>query len=115
MLEQYSDKMAKNLGFMGEQGALFVVVDQVGAVLEENVAVDPSCEVIVGKIRAADDHVVIEDVALDVVHAQDFVPSRRQELRHEVFGKHRRVQIHIMSPDHKNTKQTFPHTSCRGE
>ena len=117
MVEQYSDRMAKNLGIYEErEGKLFVVINEFGAVFEENIAINASCEVIVGKIRAADDHVVIEDVALDVVHAEDFVPTRRKELRYQVFGKHRRVEIDIMSVHYLQTmNQTFLRISCREE
>lgn len=117
MVEQYSDRMAKKLGIYEErEGKLFVVINEFGAVFEENIAINASCEVIVGKIRAADDHVVIEDVALDVVHAEDFVPTRWKELRYQVFGKHRRVEIDIMSVHYLQTmNQTFLHISCREE
>ena len=82
--------MAKKLGISIDRSGnqLFVVIDELGTVFKENIAINSSCEVIIGEIGAADDHVVIEDVAFNVVHAEDFIPTRRQKLSYQIFRKH---------------------------
>ena len=44
------------------------------------------------EVRSAENHVVVEYVALDVVNAQDLVPSGRQEARDHVLGQHGLIQ-----------------------
>lgn len=69
---------------------LVVEVDEFVTVLKQHVAVNTVCKVVMREIGTADDHLVIEDVAFNVVHAylsespadhtQNFVPARWQKL-----------------------------------
>ena len=73
--------------------------DEVRAVLKKDITINTFGKVFVGQICSTDNHVVVKNIALDVVNTQNLIPARREELSDQVLRKNRIVKVDLMAMD----------------